>query len=167
MAEIDRWARLAQFVPEPSDVEWVCRAAANYLDAHGEIPLTRFLRLPHTPAQLRRTWRNRALLAASAQLDPVLGPWSAAVQLEDQLNTFATRGPWRHWCARREAPLDATPMQRALFDVLVLSGGKPLTARQISSVIRNRFIKKFRNDVPMIEASKADDAPRSTKGNGT
>lgn len=157
-AEIDRVARIAQLMPLPGDVEWFCRAVANYLDAQGTLPLERFLRLPHTREQLRRAWRNRALLAASAELDAALGPWTAAVQLEGHLNTFAERGPWRHWCARGEAPVDATPMQRALFDVLMLNGGKTITSRQILSVVRNRFTKKFRSDVPMIENSEAHHA---------
>jgi hypothetical protein len=132
---LDRLARIAAGRLTPADMRWLSAGARAFLDASGQAPLEQCLRLPTTPARVRRAKRDAALLQLGEGMSG--RPWNDALQLADELEQFATE-QWTTWCARRAPPLEASERDQLLFRVLVLTRGRPMGERQIARVLAAR-----------------------------
>lgn len=118
---------------EAADALWL--AARMWLETGGAVTMNRFLRLPATGAQLKKATRNRWLRKAADTLaEP--SPFNRACELERELDTFISRGPWLTWRDLSHAPEGCSDLRRCLFYVAKFNDGKGLTGRTIYQALK-------------------------------
>ncbi|MBP9175299.1 MAG: hypothetical protein KBF54_12175 [Rhizobiales bacterium] len=121
--------------PNEAAVMAILFAAGAWLESGGAAPINRFLRLPTTPAQLKRAARNLWLNKAARTLAEQ-SPFKRACYLERELNAFITRGPWATWRGRQHPPEGCSDLRRCLFYVAKFNDGEGLTDRTIYQAVK-------------------------------
>lgn len=124
---------------DPQVVQWLQEAAQTWLNADGRLGFDRCLRLPTTPARVRRArrdlWLSKVVEAMSSDT-----LWGRCKLAGAMLSAFETRGAWRVWRDRLDPPSGAAGIEAAMFYVLRCSdGSSALSARQIHRVVRSMF----------------------------
>lgn len=138
----DRGAALLEMLavgdPTPDALQTLWRASQEWLASGGELPLERFLRLPSTPAAVRKASRNLWIKRAAELIAPGANAFNQAARLEENLGIFISRGQWPIWRKAKEPPQDASALRRALFHIVRYNEGKGISARHISRIIAKK-----------------------------
>ena len=118
---------------EAADALWV--AGRMWVETGGVVQINRFLRLPTTGAKLKNATRNLWLRKAADTLaEP--SPFKRACELERELATFISRGPWLTWRVSNHPPDGCSELRRCLFYVAKFNDGKGLTDRTIYAALK-------------------------------
>ena len=115
--------------------EWLTARFAAWLNAQGEVPLERCLRLPSTAAKLRQALRDLWLSRLSAAMTAESSTWLRSVRISTELQSFLQRGPWLQWRHRTDPPPETDSFRAALFYVARANGGDGLSPRQIHRIL--------------------------------
>lgn len=114
----------------PADAHrWLAGGLRAWLEAGGEAPLEEYLGLSRPSRLAWRRWRRRQLLRhAAEQLGPGLTPWRQAIALNEALAEFL-EFTWPAWQSLPSPPVDADPVEAALFAMMQLGLAVPTSAR--------------------------------------
>lgn len=127
------------------------RAIDRWVEDGNARPLEAYLALPNTAARRRRYRRDKWLTRAARQLDAP-GPWSLAQALKEELDMFASRGPWLAWRDDGAPPEGASELRTALFYAMRFNGGDDLSVRTLFEVVRSVSTEKLRATSPTVDA---------------
>lgn len=145
---LERMRAAAGHVPE---VAWFLRQIYRWVEDSSARPLEAYLALPTTAARRHRYRRDKWLTRAARQLDAP-GPWSLAHALKEELDMFASRGPWLAWCDDGAPPEGASELRTALFYAMRFNGGDDLSVRTLFEVVRSVSTEKLRATSPTVDA---------------
>ena len=134
LVQLEFASRIADGRITPADLSHLQRGFATWIHADGAVSLERCLRLPNSRPALQRAQRD-LWLRELARLMGASGLWLGPVAIEQQLNRFIERGPWRFWKKLQDPPPDSTSLDAATFRVLKCTGGRALSARHLSRVV--------------------------------
>lgn len=143
---------MADVGTNPMDLAWhvaagkfsesVCdalrRGFAAFVDAGGDVPLERCLRLPVSAKSFRLMQRDR-WLAEVVRSTEGKTPWARCVAASAALDTFLSRGPWRAWCDLQDPPAGTSSLRVALFYTAKLNDGEGLCSRTVNRRVGHIF----------------------------
>lgn len=127
---------LADFIDQPPRTaadEWLRAGLALWAKRGATMALHQCLRLPPSPAALRRVQRDRLLRQAASLIDAPTD-WQRAGKLLERVRLFELR-TWAVWHRLESAPPHATDLQRILFDLMRLGVDTPGTQRQFHTIL--------------------------------
>lgn len=144
--------RIANDNATPADRLRLCEALqAMRRDAGTGPSLERRLRLPATAKKWRDAERDRSLNKAALQLDQAECFAELCRSLSVAWNRFVSRGLWSSWRDDDEPPIDASPLNTALFHATKFNARTTLSARQLERVLdHHQLAKKCRSIVPTL-----------------
>lgn len=146
-------ARIASGDCDAEAMQWLTRGLRNWITAGGAMPLERCLRLPNTPARMRRLQRDHWLRRAAREIDAD-GPWRGACALKAELDTFMSRGGWLAWRDGDAPPEGTSRLREALFYAVKLNDGEDLSLRAIQEIVGSVFRQKVRTVTPTLKSSE-------------
>lgn len=143
---------MADVGTNPMDLAWhvaagefsesVCdalrRGFAAFVDAGGDVPLERCLRLPTSTKRFREVQRD-LYLAEVVRFTEGKTTWARCVAASAALDTFLSRGPWRAWCDLQDPPAGTSSLRVALFYTAKLNDGDGLSPKQIERRVGHIF----------------------------
>lgn len=132
---MDRLARIAAAVYEPSDLEWLSAVIARWIRVGGAVSIDRVMRVPTTPKKRMKARRDYWLLEAAKTL-PTSSSYTLSHSLAREFEVFLTRGVWHVWRQLEEPPPEASRLRAALFHVARATGGATVSAKTIERVLR-------------------------------
>lgn len=114
------------------------RGFAAFVDAGGDVPLERCLRLPTSTARFRLTQRDR-WLAEVARSTEGKTPWARYVATSAALDAFLSRGQWRVWRDTQDPPAGTSNLRVALFYTAKFNDGEGLSPKQVERRVGHLF----------------------------
>lgn len=131
--ELVRAHRVANDSIEREDLDWLCRGFSAFLASGGKLPLERCLRLPTNERALRRARRDHWLRRAWMQLEDEPSSWRRSERLAVEVHRFQA-GKWPRWSTLDQAPADARPLEKSLFEAFKSHERVPGTAMQLHNI---------------------------------
>lgn len=114
------------------------RGFAAFVDAGGDVPLERCLRLPRSTARFRLTQRDRWLAEVAGSTEGVTS-WAKSVAVSQALDAFLARGAWKAWRDLQDPPAGASNLRVALFYTAKFNDGKGLSPKQVGRIVGHLF----------------------------
>lgn len=111
---------------------------AAFVDAAGEVPLERCLRLPKSNSGFRLAQRKRWLAEVAKSTDAPTC-WARCVATSAALDAFLSRGAWHAWNHLQDPPQGTSQLRVALFYTAKFNDGKGLSPRQVSRDVGHLF----------------------------
>lgn len=145
--------RLEACLNDDATPAWLRQGLGVWLRAGGALRLETALRLPRSPAELRRARRNAwlRLLATHFQGDPA--------RLAAAVHGYVWNNAWRwqYWRRNHHGPAwHATPKEVAGYYCWAF--GMPQSVRQVANVLRNSTPQEFPEAGCMVEPGLLEDA---------
>ena len=130
--ELARAQRIASDRCRRDDLEWLRQGFNLFLVNEGRLPLERCLHLPNNERALRRALRDHWLRRAWQSLD-VPSSWCRSEMLAAEIQRFRD-DEWQRWLDLEQAPAEATPFKRALFNAFRSHDRVPSTAMHLHNI---------------------------------
>jgi hypothetical protein len=132
--------RVASGLFDATVLDILSRGFTAFLNAEGDVPLERCLRIPKSKTRFRLAQRNYWLSEVAKTMEEVSSSeWGLAIAVSKEISTFIDRGAWRHWRQLNDPPAGTSNLRVALFYTAKLNEGKPLSAKQVSRVVGHVF----------------------------
>jgi hypothetical protein len=119
-------------------------------------PLETYLRLPRSPAALKRYMRD-IWLACAIETIEADGEWSACVRLANEWDKFISRGGWQQSRDCAEPPFSSR-LRNALWHATRYNDGQAVGERQLAKLpaVRTALAKKVRATSIMLASSATE-----------
>lgn len=138
----------------PMDLAWhvaagkfsesVCEALrlgfSAFINAGGDVPLERCLRLPVSGKRFRLMQRD-LWLAEVVESSEGKTPWAKCVAASAALDAFLLRGQWCAWRNMPDPPAGTSNLRVALFYTAKFNDGEGLSTKQVERRIGHIFNK--------------------------